>query len=111
MVDIKRVIEMDDKNILFKSEPTSIFCDYIGERSKAFRKAWWNMKNDEIIQYYDYLMRLAVSKCNSRADAEDLVGDTMLAAFACIHNGGKIDYPKTWLSNTFYHKRRPGSAV
>ena len=62
------------------------------------------MKNDEIIQYYDYLMRLAVSKCNSRTDAEDLVGDTMLAAFACIHNGGIIEHPKTWLSNTLYHK-------
>ena len=62
------------------------------------------MKNDEIIQYYDYLMRLAVSKCNSRTDAEDLVGDTMLAAFAYIHNGGIIDHPKTWISNTLYHK-------
>lgn len=62
------------------------------------------MKNDEIIQYYDYLMRLAVSKCNSRTDAEDLVGDTMLAAFAYIHNGGIIDHPKTWLFNTLHHK-------
>ena len=62
------------------------------------------MKNDEIIQYYDYLIRLAVTKCNSQADAEDLVGDTMLAAFAYLHNGGIIDHPKTWLSNTLYHK-------
>ena len=35
------------------------------------------MTNDEIIQYYDHLMRLAVSKCNSRSDAQDLVGDTL----------------------------------
>ena len=62
------------------------------------------MKNDEIIQHYDYLMRLAASKCNSQADAEDLVGDTMLAAFAYIHKGGTIEYPKTWLANTLYHK-------
>ncbi len=62
------------------------------------------MKSDEIIQYYDYLMRLAVSKCNSQADAEDLVGDTMLAAFAYLRNDGIIDHPKTWLSNTLYHK-------
>lgn len=62
------------------------------------------MTNYEIIQYYDYLMRLASSKCNSQLDAEDLVGDTMLAAFAYIHSGGTIQHPKTWLVNTLYHK-------
>ena len=62
------------------------------------------MTNDEIIQYYDYLIRLATSKCNSQSDAEDLVGDTMLAAFAYIHRGGVIEHPKTWLTNTLYHK-------
>ena len=62
------------------------------------------MTNDEIIQYYDYLMRLAASKCNSQTDAEDLVGDTMLAAFAYMHRGGTIEHPKTWLTNTLYHK-------
>lgn len=78
--------------------------DYIGERSKAFWKAGRNMTNNEIIQYYDYLMRLAASKCNSQLDAEDLVGDTMLAAFAYMHRGGTIEHPKTWLTNTLYHK-------
>ena len=62
------------------------------------------MKNDEIIQYYDYLMRLAISKCALQTDAEDLVSDTMLAAFAYIHKGGRIEHPKTWLTNTLYHK-------
>lgn len=62
------------------------------------------MTNDEIIQYYAYLMRLAASKCNSQVDAEDLVGDTMLAAFAYMHRGGTIEHPKTWLVNTLYHK-------
>ena len=62
------------------------------------------MTNDEIIQHYDYLMRLATSKCNSQSDAEDLVGDTMLAAFAYIHRGGVIEHPKTWLTNTLCHK-------
>ena len=62
------------------------------------------MTNDEIIQYYDYLIRLATSKCISQSDAEDLVGDTMLAAFAYIHRGGVIEHPKTWLTNTLYHK-------
>lgn len=62
------------------------------------------MKNDEIIQYYDYLMRLAMSKCNSQPDAEDLVGETMLAAFASMHRGCTIEHPKTWLANTLCHK-------
>ena len=61
------------------------------------------MKHDEVIQYYDYLTRLAASKSYSQADAEDLVADTMLAAFAFIHKGGIVEYPKTWLSNTLYH--------
>ena len=62
------------------------------------------MNKDEIIRYYDDLMRLAVSKCGSQTDAEDLVGDTMLAAFSYINNGGIIEYPKTWLANTLCHK-------
>jgi len=62
------------------------------------------MTNNEITQHYDYLMRLATAKCNTQTDAEDLVGDTMLAAFAYIHKGGTIKHPKTWLSNTLYHK-------
>lgn len=55
------------------------------------------MKNDEIIQYYNYLMRHAASKCNSQADAEDLVGDTMLAAFAYIHIENS-DIPNEFIS-------------
>ena len=39
-----------------------------------------------------------------RADAEDLVSEVMLAAFAYLHNGGVITHPKTWLTNTLYHK-------
>ncbi len=62
------------------------------------------MNKDEIIRYYDDLMRLAVSKCGSQADAEDLVGDTMLAAFSYINKGGRIEHPKTWLANTLCHK-------
>lgn len=62
------------------------------------------MSSNEIIQYYDDLIRLAVSKCKSQADAEDLVSDTMLAAFVYMHKGGEIEHLKTWLVNTLYHK-------
>ena len=61
------------------------------------------MKNDEFTKYYDYLIRLAAARCNSQADAEDLVGDTMLAAYAFIRKGGIITHPKTWLYNTLNH--------
>ena len=62
------------------------------------------MIHDQIIQYYDHLMRLATSKCNSQTEAEDLVGDTMLAAFAYMYKGGTIEHPKTWLTGTLCHK-------
>ncbi len=62
------------------------------------------MKNDKIMQYYDYLMQLASSKCDVQADIEDLVSDTLLAAFTYLHNGGEIKHPKTWLTSTLYHK-------
>lgn len=62
------------------------------------------MTNNEIIKHYDYLMRLAASKCDLQVDAEDLVGDTMLAAFAYMYRGGTIEHPRTWLANTLYHK-------
>ena len=86
------------------SEPMSDFNDYMGEYSKAFRKAGKPMNAAAITQYYDDLIRLAVSKCGSQTDAEDLVGDTMLAAFSYMNRGGTIEYPKTWLANTLCHK-------
>ncbi len=62
------------------------------------------MTNDEIIQYYDYLMKLAISKCNCQVDAEDLVGETILAAFDCLYKGEMIKHPKTWLTHTLCYK-------
>lgn len=62
------------------------------------------MQKEELLQYYGYLSRFALSKCESQPDAEDLVSETMLAAFAHLHKGGAIEYPKTWLSHTFMHK-------
>jgi len=86
------------------SEPKLKSYDYMGERSKSIPESGVKMTNEEIIKYYDYLMGLASRRCTSTADAEDLVGDTMLAALAYIHKGGTIDHPKTWLTNTLLHK-------
>ena len=60
---------------------------------------------DRLLVYYDDLRRLAESKCASREEAEDLVSETFLAAYAYIRRGGVIEYPKTYLANTLMHKR------
>ncbi|MBQ8552061.1 MAG: RNA polymerase sigma factor [Clostridia bacterium] len=57
-----------------------------------------------LTEYYDYLSRVANSKCRSQFDAEDLVSETILSALAFIKRGGVIEYPKTWLANTLMHK-------
>ncbi len=62
------------------------------------------MTKDELLCHYGYLNRLAGSKLGSQDDADDLVADTYLAAFAYLKRGGKIDHPKTWLANTLMHK-------
>ena len=59
---------------------------------------------DKLIEHYDYLYRLAAAKCRDRADAEDMVSETILAALAFLHRGGVIEYPRTWLANTLMHK-------
>lgn len=46
------------------------------------------MLKEEMLENYGYLNRLAESKCRSCADAEDLVSETMLAAFAYLKRGG-----------------------
>lgn len=60
---------------------------------------------NEILQYYDYIKRMAEAKCDTPQDAEDLVNDTFLAAYAYMHRGEKIEHPKTWLAHTLMYKR------
>lgn len=62
------------------------------------------MTMDDLLQYYDYLNRLAGSKLGSQDDADDLVADTYLAAFAYLKLGGKIEHPKTWLVSVLMNK-------
>ena len=60
-------------------------------------------EHDAILSCYDELLRLALSKCGHRQDAEDLVSETVLAAYAYLHRGGVIQYPRTWLAGTLMH--------
>lgn len=62
------------------------------------------MQKETVLQHYDDLSRLALAKCGTQFDADDLVSETMLAAFAFLSRGGVIEHPKTWLTNTLLHK-------
>lgn len=59
---------------------------------------------DDLFQHYNYIRRLAESKCSSADDAEDLVSETFLAAYTYLSRGGVIEFPKTWLAGTLLHK-------
>lgn len=60
--------------------------------------------SDKLLCHYNYIRRLAESRCSSVQDAEDLISETFLAAYTYISDGGAIEYPKTWLANTLIHK-------
>ncbi|MBQ3094043.1 MAG: RNA polymerase sigma factor [Clostridia bacterium] len=60
--------------------------------------------NDAIHNYTEYLFALALQKCGNLHDAEDLVGDTLLAAYQYLDKGGEIRNLKYWLTATLSHK-------
>ncbi len=61
--------------------------------------------SDPILAFWDELMALALARTNGhRQDAEDLVSETLLAAYAYLHGGGVIEHPRTWLMGTLRHK-------
>lgn len=62
------------------------------------------MDTSLIVKYYHYLMKIAIAKCKSQVEAEDLVGDTMLAVCLHISKGNKIKHLKTYLLNTMLNK-------
>ncbi len=57
-----------------------------------------------LIEYADYLMKIAVYKTGNICDAEDIVQDTLLAALAYIERGRPIDNVKSWLSSVLDRK-------
>lgn len=95
-----------DEKFSFVPEPTACPRDYMGviTNEKADCPMKQPPEHDAILSCYDDLLRLALSKCHHQQDAEDLVSETMLAAYAYLHRGGVIDYPRTWLANTLMHK-------
>ncbi len=97
-----RLRRLHTRKFSIPTEPPPICGDYIGELIK--RKGRPAMQYEILLPHYDDLLRLAVSRCRTQADAEDLVADTMLAALTVLQRGGVIEHPRTWLANTLMHK-------
>ena len=58
---------------------------------------------EPLLACIDDIWKLAYARCGNTADADDLTQETYLAALTTIRRGRKIQYPKTWLSNTLMH--------
>lgn len=63
-----------------------------------------DINKNTLIEYADYLMKIAVFKTGNICDAEDLVQDTFLAALAYLERGRSIDNVKSWLSSVLDRK-------
>lgn len=62
------------------------------------------MLNNQIQDYMDFLLTMAMTKCDSLADAEDLTQETMLAALTFLQRGGIIREPRAWLMTVLNRK-------
>ncbi|MDF2699997.1 MAG: polymerase sigma factor, sigma-70 family [Haloplasmataceae bacterium] len=62
------------------------------------------MKLHEIEKYIDYLFGVALKKCGSIEDAEDLTQEVLLAAIRQVSDSNNIANVKAWLSSTLNHK-------
>lgn len=63
-----------------------------------------SMNKEELTEYADFLLKIAVYKAGNITDAEDIVQETMLAALTQIEKGGNIENPKSWLSAVLNRK-------
>lgn len=62
------------------------------------------MNKNELVEYGDYLLSVALSKIDNIEDAKDLVSETMIVALCAIEKGIQIDSPKTYLYGILNHK-------
>ncbi|WWZ59828.1 RNA polymerase sigma factor [Butyrivibrio fibrisolvens] len=67
-------------------------------------KKGYPMDKNNITEYADELMKVAVSKCDNLEDAKDLVQETLLTALTSISKGKVISEPKSWLMTVLNHK-------
>ena len=62
------------------------------------------MQTEQLTQYSEYLLGLALKKCGNIYDAEDLTQETLLAAISYISKGKVILDFKTWLCSVMNRK-------
>ena len=62
------------------------------------------MNTEELLEHADYLLRVAVNKCDSWEEAQDLVQNTLLEGLLALRKGIVIDNAKSWLSTVLSRK-------
>lgn len=62
------------------------------------------MKNDEIVRHIEFLLSIAISKCQQMQEAEDLVQETILAALTYTAKGNTIVNTEAWLRTVLNRK-------
>ena len=55
------------------------------------------MQHDDIYSSFDFVLSMAIKKCNNLDDAEDLTSETILSAIMYLERGGVIENPKAYL--------------
>ncbi|MCR5458327.1 MAG: RNA polymerase sigma factor [Acetatifactor sp.] len=62
------------------------------------------MNTEELSEHTDYLFRVAIGKCDSLEEAQDLVQSTLLEGLLAIRKGTIIESAKSWLSTVLNRK-------
>ena len=62
------------------------------------------MNTEELSEHADYLLRVAIGKCDSLEEAQDLVQNTLLEGLLALRKGTVIDNAKSWLSTVLNRK-------
>ena len=62
------------------------------------------MEKEELTKLADDLLHIAIGKCDSLEDAQDLVQNTLLEGLLAIRKGTKIEHAKSWLITVLNRK-------
>ena len=62
------------------------------------------MKKEELAELADVLLHIAIGKCDSLEDAQDLVQNTLLEGLLAIQKGIEIENAKSWLITVLNRK-------
>lgn len=62
------------------------------------------MEKYELTKYAEYLLKIAVGKCDNVNDAQDITQETLLAALNVLNAGKTIEQPEKWLAAVLNRK-------